>query len=39
MLQHQARGGTSYDLAIQKAGFLITTYFDPTKYGQDVCID
>ncbi|PKC68807.1 hypothetical protein RhiirA1_456805 [Rhizophagus irregularis] len=31
MLQHQARGGTNYDLAIQKAGFLITSYFDPTK--------
>ncbi|GBB95541.1 hypothetical protein RclHR1_02560001, partial [Rhizophagus clarus] len=31
MLQHQARGGTNYDLAIQKAGFLITSHFDPTK--------
>ncbi|RIA83382.1 hypothetical protein C1645_833923 [Glomus cerebriforme] len=26
-----ARGGTSYELAIQKAGFLITNYFDPKK--------
>ncbi|PKC01948.1 hypothetical protein RhiirA5_504316 [Rhizophagus irregularis] len=31
MLQHQTSGGTNFDLAIQKAGFLITTYFDPTK--------
>ncbi|POG65607.1 hypothetical protein GLOIN_2v1665293 [Rhizophagus irregularis DAOM 181602=DAOM 197198] len=31
MLQHQARGGTSFDLAIQKAGFLITKYFDNSK--------
>jgi hypothetical protein len=31
MLQHQARGGTSFDLAIQKAGFLVTKYFDNTK--------
>ncbi|GBC07438.1 hypothetical protein RclHR1_07470003 [Rhizophagus clarus] len=31
MLQHRASGGTDFNLAIQKAGFLITTYFDPTK--------
>jgi len=31
MLQYNARGGTNFDLAIQKAGFLITSYFDPTR--------
>src|SRR5688572_26507834 len=31
MLQNRASGGTNFDLAIQKAGYLITTYFDPTK--------
>jgi len=32
MLKYQASGGTNFDLAIQKAGFLIASYFDPTKY-------
>ena len=31
MLQNQASGGPTFDLAIQKAGLLITAYFDPTK--------
>ncbi|CAB5390546.1 unnamed protein product [Rhizophagus irregularis] len=31
MLKQNAYGGTSYDLAIQKAGSLIETHFDPTK--------
>ncbi|GBB85151.1 hypothetical protein RclHR1_11700001 [Rhizophagus clarus] len=31
MLQHESYGGTSYNNAIQKAGSLIETYFDPTK--------
>ncbi|PKY40275.1 hypothetical protein RhiirA4_531713 [Rhizophagus irregularis] len=31
MLQNQASGGTNFDLAIQKAGLLITAYFNPTK--------
>jgi hypothetical protein len=35
MLKYKARGGTNYDLAIQKAGSLITTHFDPTKYDLD----
>ena len=32
MLQYNAGGGTNFDLAIQKAGFLISAYLDPTKY-------
>ncbi len=31
MLKERARGGTNFDLAVQKAGFLITCHFDPTK--------
>ncbi|CAI2161944.1 15836_t:CDS:10 [Funneliformis geosporum] len=31
MIKHQARGGTDFNLAIQKAGFLIATYFDATR--------
>jgi len=31
MLQYNVGGGTNFDLAIQKAGYLITSYFDPTK--------
>ena len=31
MLKHKTGGGTSFDLAIQQAGLLITTCFDPTK--------
>ena len=31
MLKYEARGGTDFDLAIQTAGSLITTHFDPTK--------
>ncbi|CAI2161360.1 13694_t:CDS:10 [Funneliformis geosporum] len=31
MLQYKAGGGTNFDNAIQKAGYLITSYFDPTK--------
>ncbi|CAG8727313.1 5341_t:CDS:10, partial [Gigaspora margarita] len=31
MLQYSARGGTDFNKAIQKAGFLIDTHFDPTK--------
>jgi len=32
MLKHKPRHGTRYDLAIQKAGRLIDSYFDPMKY-------
>ena len=32
MLKQNVRGGTNYELAIQKAGSLIETHFDPTKY-------
>ena len=37
MLQHQARNGTVTDfgLASQKAGFLISSYFDNTKWVLD----
>ncbi|CAJ0762989.1 13890_t:CDS:10 [Entrophospora sp. SA101] len=31
MVQHNASGGTNFDLAIQKAGFLVDKYYDPTK--------
>ncbi|CAG8438292.1 8031_t:CDS:10 [Funneliformis caledonium] len=31
MLNYKAGGGTNFDNAIQKAGYLITSYFDPTK--------
>ncbi|CAG8485102.1 8847_t:CDS:10 [Acaulospora morrowiae] len=31
MLKYSARGGTNFDLAIQKAGFVIDRHFDPTK--------
>ncbi|CAG8488857.1 9634_t:CDS:10 [Gigaspora rosea] len=31
MLPHRARGGTNFNLAIQAAGSLINTYFDPTR--------
>ncbi|CAG8438296.1 8032_t:CDS:10 [Funneliformis caledonium] len=31
MIKHEARGGTNFDLAIQKAGFLIATHFDATR--------
>jgi len=31
MLSYKAGGGTNFDNAIQKAGYLITSYFDPTK--------
>ncbi|CAG8493935.1 13962_t:CDS:10 [Dentiscutata erythropus] len=31
MLQYNARGGTDFNKAIQKAGFLIEKHFDPTK--------
>src|SRR5437588_218968 len=32
MLQHNTGRGTDFNLAIQKAGFLVSSYFDPTKY-------
>ncbi|CAG8499822.1 1587_t:CDS:10 [Acaulospora colombiana] len=31
MLRNTARGGTNFDLAIQKAGFVIDNHFDPTN--------
>ncbi|CAG8745069.1 36234_t:CDS:10, partial [Gigaspora margarita] len=31
MLPHKARGGTDFNLAIQKAGSLINNYFDPAR--------
>ncbi|CAH1761819.1 14306_t:CDS:2, partial [Entrophospora sp. SA101] len=31
MMLHPARGGTNFDLAIQKAGFLIDKHYDPAK--------
>ncbi|CAG8518802.1 6940_t:CDS:10, partial [Acaulospora morrowiae] len=31
MIKHEARGGTDFNLAIQKAGFLINQYYDANR--------